>query len=226
MSILFSDQPTSVVHRRVNQGALLLLCLVGVAIGLSFAKACASIAYGYAAAYDYAAVDLIAAALFLLGIPPLIYWRTRWIGIGLIAAGVLCFVTFACGMRILLMENRVAWRHPHQMVSIGPDQKFSAVIYFKKNVTNQQVEDFRTSILMEPAMPRHDGRDFPIFVRQYLHLSPKQANGHKAIALMFSDDTPLDRREAYLAAIKSDNRIDAVFLNISPDSIHVDSKSP
>jgi hypothetical protein len=112
------------------------------------------------------------------------------------------------------------------MVSIGPDQKFSAVIYFKQDATDRQVEDFRTSILMKPAMPPLDGRDFPIFVREYLHLSPKQANGHEAIALMFSVDTPPDRREAYLAAIKSDNRIDAVFLNTSPDSIHANSGTP
>jgi hypothetical protein len=226
MAILFSDQPLSVVQRRMNWVALLLLGLLGVGLGLRVAKQCASISSGYAAAYNYPVVLFITFFFVLFGLPLLVYWRTRWVGCGLMLAGVLNLVAFVGGMRILLMENRLAWRHPQQMVSIGPDQKFSAVIYFKKDVTARQVEDFRTSVLMEPAAPRRDGSGFPIFVRQYLRLSPKQANGHEAIALMFSVRTHPDSREAYLAAIESDNRIDAVFLNTSPDSIHADSKSP
>jgi hypothetical protein len=226
MAVLFSDKPLSVVQRRVNWVALLLLGLLGIALGLKMAQECALITSGYAATYNYPVVLFITLLFLLLGLLLLVYWRTRWVGCALMLAGVLNVVAFVGGMRILLMENRVAWRHPQQMVSIGPDQRFSAVIYFKKDVNNRQVEDFRTSVLMEPATPRHDGRDFPVFVRQYLHLSPTQANGREAIALMFSVDTPPDRREAYLAAIKSDNRIDTVFLNSSPASIHADSKNP
>jgi hypothetical protein len=223
MAILLSDQPVSNVQRRINWGALLLLSLIGVAIGLRLAKQSASITSGYAAAYINPIVVVITLAFLLLGLPLIIYWRTRWIGFGLMAAGILNLAAFGGGLRILLMENRVAWHHPHQMVSIGPDQKFSAVIYFHKEVTDREVQDFTSSVLMESAMPRHPGRDFPIFVRQYLRLSPKQANGHRAIALAFLDNTPTDTVQPYLAVIKADNRVEAVFLNTFPDSIHPDS---
>jgi len=119
----------------------------------------------------------------------------------------------------------VAWRH-EQMVSIGPDQKASAVIYFRKQVTDQQVEDFARSVLMQPAMPRHDGRDYPTFVSEYLRLLPSQANGYEAVALTFFEKSPPDKVNAYLEAIKADGRVEKVFLNTSPVSIHIDSKHP
>ncbi len=192
MAILFSDQPLSSVQRRVNWGALALLGLSGVAIGWRAARECALIASGYAADYDYAIIFFLAIALCMLGLPLLIYWRTRWIGSGLIAAGFLAYVAFFSGMAVLSKEDRVAWRH-EKMISIGPDQKASVVIYFHKEVTDRQVEDFESSVLMEPAMPTHDGRDFPPFVRQYLRLFPRQANGHNAVALTFLDNAPPDR---------------------------------
>jgi hypothetical protein len=169
---------------------------------------------------------LIALVLFVLAIPMLVYWRTRWIGFGLAAAGVLSILAFAIGLRVLLKENRVAWQHPSQMVSISSDPNPSAVIYFKKDVTDQQVEAFRTSVLMEPAMPRHQGLDFPSFVSKYFRLTPNQANGHKAIALSFSNDAPTNEEKAYLSRIRADSRVETVFVNTPPDSIHPDSTHP
>jgi len=161
----------------------------------------------------------------MLGLPLLIYWRTRWLGGGLIAAGILSYVTFYAGTAVLLKEDLVAWRH-EQMVSIGPDQKASAVIYFRKEITQQQVEDFHSTVLMGPPLPGRDGRDYPTFVSMYLRLIPSQANGHRAIALTFLDNAPPDKVEAYLATIKADSRVETVFLNTSPNSIHADSKHP
>jgi len=225
MAILSSDRPLSVLQQRVNWGALLLLSLAAVAVGLWFTKQVASITSGYAADYDYAGAFFISIALCVLGLPLLIYWRTRWIGSGLIAAGVLGYVAFSIGMQVLLKENRVAWQH-EKMVSFGPDKKASAVIYFHKEVTDREVEDFASSVLMGPAMPRHEGRDFPAFVSQYFRLLPSQANGHNAVALTFWNNSPPDKVNAYLATIKADRRVETVFLNVSPDSIHADSKRP
>lgn len=86
------------------------------------------------------------------------------------------------------------------------------------------MEDFHSTVLMGPALPGRDGRDFPTFVSMYLSLVPKQANGHWAIALL--DNAPPDKVKAYLASIKADSRVETVFLNTSPNSIHADSKHP
>jgi len=225
MALLRPNQPLSVFQRRVNIGVQLLLSLAGIAFGLWNAKNCASITTGYAAGYDFAAAFFIAILLCLVGLPLLIYWRTRWFGSGLLAAGIVSYATFLGGIAVLTKLDKVAWRH-EQMVSIGPDQKASAVIYFRKQVTDQQVEDFARSVLMQPAMPRHDGRDYPTFVSEYLRLLPSQANGYEAVALTFFEKSPPDKVNAYLEAIKADGRVEKVFLNTSPVSIHIDSKHP
>lgn len=225
MALLRSNQPLSPLQRRVNRGALLLLALGGIALGLWVAKNCAALTSGYAADYDYAIAFFIAVTLYILGLPLLIYWRTRWVGAGLIAAGILSFATFYVRMVVLLKEDRVAWRHG-QMVSLGPDQRASAVIYFRKEITNRQVEDFNSTVLMRPAPPRHDGRDYPAFVSTYLRLLPGRANGHEAIALTFVRNAPPEKVNAYLATIEADSRVETVFLNIAPNSVPADSKHP
>ena len=74
------------------------MSLIGVAIGLRMAKQSASISSGYAAAYLNPIVLVITLAFLLLGLPLIIYWRTRWIGLGLIAAGILNLAAFGGGM--------------------------------------------------------------------------------------------------------------------------------
>lgn len=127
-------------------------------------------------------------------------------------------------MTVLLKLDRVAWRH-ERMVPFGPDQKASAVIYFRKGVTRQQVSEFDSSVLEEPTQ-KAPGHAHPAFVLVYLRLLPMQANGHEAIALTFSPNTPSDKLNAYLAKIKADNRVENVYLDTSPDSIRADSERP
>jgi hypothetical protein len=226
MALFVFDEPLSARQRSVNWGALLVLSLGGIVWGLEFAKQYASITSGYAAQYDYAIIVFVAIGLFILAVPPLIYWRTRWIGFGLAAGSVVSVLAFGIGMKILLKENRVAWQHPRGMVSISADSNPSAVIYFKKDVTDQQVEAFTMSVLMEPAMPRHQGLDFPPFVSKYFRLTPNQINGLKAIALSFSNDAPINEQTAYVSRIRADSRVETVLVNTPKDSIRADSTQP
>ena len=226
MALFVSDEPLSKRQRSLNWGALLVLSLGGIMWGLQFAKQRATITSGYAAQYDYAIVFFVAIGLLVLTVPLLIYWRTRWIGFGLAASSVLSILAFGIATRILLRENRVAWQHPPERVSISADSNSSAVIYFKNNVSDRQVEAFRTSVLMEPAVPRHHGLDFPSFVSKYFRLTPDQTNGHKAIALSFSNDAPIDEEKAYLSRIGADSRVVTVSVNAPKDSTRSDSTQP
>jgi hypothetical protein len=225
MAVLHPDQPLSRLQQGVNKAVLSMSALVGIALGLWEAKECAATTYGYVASYSYVLAPLLAVSFTILGLLLLIYWRTRWLGGGLIAVGILSCAVFYGGMTVLLKQDRVAWRHEPPMVRFGPDQKASAVIYFRKGITRQQVQDFSSSVLEEPT-PQRPGHGYPAFVRVYLHLVPSQANGHEAIALTFSYNTSADKVNAYLAKIKADNRVEKVFLNTSPDSIHLDSEHP
>ncbi len=226
MSLLHSNRPLSGLQQRVNRTALSLLALAGVALGWWEAKECAAIYYGYAAGYSFGIAVFLAVSLSTLGLLLTIYWRTRWFGCGLIAAGILSCAVFYGGIYVLLKQDRVAWQHEPPMVSIGPDAEASAVIYFRAGISSPQVEDFNSSVLMLPAKPSDNGRAYPPFVQEYLRLIPSQANGHEAIALTFFKNAPADKTTAYLTIIKADSRVEKVFLNMSPDSIKPDSNPP
>lgn len=220
MSLLLPDEPQTPFQHSLNRIVAVLLAAAGVGLGMWEARQCAAVRFGYAASYSYVTALALAAALFLIGLPLLVYWRTRWVGVGVLVAGILSCASFYAGMAVLLKLDRVAWRHEPPPVHFGPDQRASVVVYFRKGTTNQQIEDFNVSILQADAQPRHKGLDFPAFVSSYLRLLPNQANGHQAIALTFRNDAPPDQVNAYLTKIKNDERVDKIFLGISPESIH------
>jgi hypothetical protein len=222
MGVLHPDRPFSPRHRRLNRVVLLISVLIGITLGLEWARECAAIQSSYLASYDYATSFFLTIALCIFGLILLIHWRTRWFGAGFIAVGILSYIMFLGGMAVLTREDRVAWRH-EQMISIGPDQKASVVIYFRKGVTGQEVEDFNSAVLEVPTR-QSPGHGHPAFVQTYLRLAPMQANGHEGIALTFFDNTSTDKVDAYLTAIKADKRVETVFLNTSPNSIHADSE--
>ena len=225
MGVFRPNSPLSLRQRRVNKAVLLVSVLLGVAFGVVQARECAAISSAYLGDYNYAISFSISTSLTILGLLLLVHWRTRWFGAGFIAVGVLSYVTFLSGMAVLTKEDRVAWRH-EQMISFGPDQKASAVIYFRKAITSEQVEDFNSSVLMGPAMPRHAGRDYPPFVQSYFRLAPIQANGHEGIALTFFANAPTEKVNAYLSVIKEDMRVESMFLNVAPNSVHPNSSHP
>jgi hypothetical protein len=226
MGLLHSNQPLSVLQRRVNRSALPILALAGIALGLQGARECAVTTSSYLASYDYAGIWSLAFLFSALGLLLIVYWRTRWLGGGLIVAGILSCAVFYGSMAVLFKLDRVAWVHEKMISFGGPDRKASMVIYFRKGISPQQVEDFNESVLMGPAEPRHAGRDYPSFVQTYLGLIPSQANGHEAVALTFFNNTATDKVNAYLATIEGDSRVDKVFLNVSPDSIKTDPDLP
>jgi len=224
MGVLHPDRPLSPPQHRLNKVVVLISVLIGLALGVEWARECALTRSAYLADYSYAISFYTSIALTMLGLPLLIYWRTRWFGGGLIAVGILSYVMFLGGMAILLKEDRVVWRH-EQMISFGPNQKASAVIYFRRGITSQEVEDFNSSVLEVPT-PQPPGHGHPAFVQTYLRLAPMQANGHEAIALNFFDSASTDKVTAYLTRIKADVRVERVFLNVAPNSIHPDSEHP
>jgi hypothetical protein len=222
MAILHADEPLSSFQRNTNKAALVALPVLGIALGLEGARETARISSGYLASSGYAITFFISVLAFLLGLLMLIYWRTRWFGGGLIAAGILSYAVFIGGMSVLWKTDHVAWRH-EKMISVGLDQKASVIVYFRNGITGREVEDFDLFVL-QALSTQHEGRDFPPFVQTYLRLA--QANGHEGIALFFRNNAPPDKVSAYQETIKADNRVYKVFLNTVPSSIHFDSAHP
>jgi hypothetical protein len=222
MAVLRADSPLSSRQRHVNKAVLVALPTCGIALGLESARETARISSGYLASYYYASTFSISVIAVLFGLLMLIYRRTRRFGGGLIAAGILTYAVFIGGMFVLWRTDHVAWRH-EEMISFGPDQKASVVVYFRNGISGREVEDFDLFVLQAPST-QHQGRDFPAFVQTYLSLG--QASGHEGIALVFRNNAPAEKVSAYLQTIKTDKRVYKVFLDTVPNSIHIDSEHP
>lgn len=186
---------------------MIVLPVLGIALGGWEAKDCAAIRFGYAAGYAYAAAIFFAVALCATGLLLLIYWRTRRIGVGLIASGVLSCLTFYGSMAVLLRFDQVAWKHEPPPVAIGPDQRATLVIYFKHGTTGEQIEDFGSSVLT--------GTHYS----EYLRLLPDQANGHDAVALTYSNQTRPEQLTSYINHIEHDSRVEKIYRNVAPNAI-------
>jgi len=189
------------------------LAAIGIVLGAWEAKHCAAIRFGYAAGYAYATAVILAVGLCVTGLLLVIYWRTRGIGAGLVAAGLLGCVTFYGGMAVLLRLDSVAWRYEPPPVAIGPDQRASLVIYFLHGTAEPQIEEFRSSVLTDTA------GQMPSFVRGYLRLLPRQANGHDGVALMFSEAAGPEQVAKYVDKIKRDSRVASVYVDVAPNAI-------
>lgn len=205
MPVLSSNRPPSEALRLANRITLIVLSAIGIVFGAWQANHCAAIRFGYAAAYAYAAVVFLAVVLCVVGLLLAIYWRTRWIGAGLVAAGLLGCTSFYGGMALLLRLDRVAWRHEPPLVAFGPDQKAGLVIYFRHGTTDEQIEEFQ--------------KQTPSFVSEYLRLPPSQANGHDAVALTFSENARPDQVRWYIEKFERDGRVEKTYRDVAPTAI-------
>jgi hypothetical protein len=200
----------------VNRIAVIGLSAIGIALGAWQAKECATIRFGYVAAYAYTGAVFGAIGFCVIGLLLLVYWRTRGFGSALVAAGLLSCVTFYGCMAVLLRLDRVAWKHEPPPVAIGPDQKATLVIYFQRGTTDEQIEEFHSSVLI--------GTTEQSLVREYLRLLPSQANGHEGVALTLSEDARPEQILRYVERIEHDSRVEKTYRNIAPTAIHPQTK--
>ena len=191
------------------------LSAVGVGLGAWNAVDCASIRFGYVAGYSYLAAVSFAIICCCIGVPLAVWWRTRGVGAGLIATGILSCAIFYGGMSVLWRLDRVAWRH-EQRVKMTLSDKASLVIYLRLGTTERQLEEFRSSVLA----PQERKNNLPSFVGLYWRLAPDQANGHWGVALTFKDEARPEEVTGYVERIKRDSRVDNVYLNVAPNAIH------
>jgi hypothetical protein len=223
MPIFSADLPYDRAQRVRRWVIGIFIVVTGVAIAIWAAIDCSHIIYGYVASYTFAEIFYLSILIALVGIPLIVYWRTRSTGVVLIATGVLMYAIFLGTIGVLKKFDKVAWVHEPPMQHFGPDQPVSLVIYYKAGTTNDQIEDFIENRLEQPAEPRHAGKDYPEFVAEYMRLSTEQSNGFDGSALTFVANTSETQSAPYIAMIEADPRVQRVFRNVIPNSIHLPS---
>jgi hypothetical protein len=220
MSLLTSEVPYTKPQRLRRWIAAAVILAAALAFTVWAAEDCIRTQSGYVASYSYGEMLILSILICFIGILSLIYWRTRTTGAALIAAGLLMYPLFLGYIGVMKKLDRVAWMH-EPIVHFGPDQSASLVIYYRPGTTDAQIEDFIENKLEQPAAPRHDGKDFPEFVGSYSRLLTSQANGYEASSLTLRGNETAPQVLSYVSMIQSDPRVQRVFRNLAPDSIHL-----
>jgi hypothetical protein len=145
MALFRADHDTENTLQRSNRIAVIVASIAGIALGCFFAYDLTRLPSGYLAGYLTAAVLATEVLLTLIGALLLPFWRTRWLGVGLIVAGFLSLAAYEVGSNALLRFDLVPWRPPS--IDLVPGQQARVVIHFKSDVTEQQVNEFMSSKL-------------------------------------------------------------------------------
>ena len=222
MPIFQPSAPPSGSQRLLSKAAVVLGAAGCIGLGLWEAHHCAQVAFRSMVGSSYIAALLVAIAISLGGILLCIYWRTRALGLCLIVFGLLSYGVFLGGMAALKEMDKVAWQHETPAESVGPDEKASVVIYFRKGTTDEQIEAFHSTVLEQPGQPMHPEPEYPWFVINYLRLPPAQANGFDGVAVSFRHNVTRADTDPYLAKIRADERVEKVLLDVSPGAIAAD----
>jgi hypothetical protein len=157
-----------------NRIVVIAAAVGGISFGCFFAYRLTLTPSGYVV--PYLTISALAAAMLLalMGALFLIFERTRWLGLGLIIAGALTFATYEIGARALLRTDLIPWHPP--AIELVAGQPAGVLIRFKRNLTEQQVNDFMSSRLR--FMPNWaDSLDRP----------RREADGGWALTLIVSD---------------------------------------
>lgn len=116
-------------------------------------------------------------------------------------------------------EEIVQTYQKQKIVRFGPEVKASLVIVFKPDVTDEQVEGFRRSVL-RVATSNETESNYLSGIRQYLRVLPIQK--HNAVALTFHEDIAQAQREGIMKRVKSSPLVYKVFENIAPVDVKPD----
>lgn len=103
-----------------------------------------------------------------------------------------------------------------KMVRFGPDVKYSFVVYFKKKVTEQEIESFLGQNIHET---RADGKghSFRSGICEYLRLLPFQ--DHEAFAIQICEDAAAYERENVKKRLRASAIVHTVLENIAPAEV-------
>jgi len=123
---------------------------------------------------------------------------------------------------LLLISTACASLNPFvrdaEVQKIGPGEWHSMVVYFKSDITDEQVSSFNHNVIFQS---RWDGRgeDLREGIGMYIGLQPDQAHGHRGFAITFYKWATEEQRSAIKESIKSNDLVYKVFENIAPNDI-------
>ncbi|MGD0628654.1 MAG: hypothetical protein ABR987_04845 [Terracidiphilus sp.] len=210
--------------QRVFCKSVAIAVLIGACVfGIREAHTCAQITDASAGSSHYLITFLISIAIAIGGFLLCVYWRTRLLGASLILAGILSSLVFFGDFAWMTRQNEVAWRKRVLTISWAIDHKCSVVVYFRKGTPRQEIDDFIATVLEQPGQPMHPEPEYPWFIREHLSLPPSLANGYEAALVDFRDTAPESVTHPYIEKIRSDPRVERLFLNVNPTKIHIDA---
>ena len=116
-------------------------------------------------------------------------------------------------------EEVVQTYQRQRIVRFGPEVEADLVIVFKSAITDEQIENFRRTVLQVAAVDG-DGSRYLSGIRQYLRVP--QIQNHEAVALRFHEGITPGQREEIIRRVRSSSLVHKLFENIAPADVILD----
>lgn len=123
-------------------------------------------------------------------------------------------------LTLFLLLGLFTWpcsRDKEKMIPLGPDVKASLVIYFKKGVSDDQIDHFVKTVLSKPD-PQGRGYYSKDGVRDILIVYPP-VQDHEGYAVTFFPDATQAQRDELKAAVNASPIVYKVLENVAPADV-------
>jgi hypothetical protein len=103
----------------------------------------------------------------------------------------------------------------NEMIPVGPEVKASLVIYYKADITDEQIQEFTQQALSRPDFQGTGNR---YRVRDILQIF-EPVQGHQSTAVTFFPEATKAQREELKAAVMSSPIVYKVLENVAPKDV-------
>jgi len=165
---------------------------------------------GYVASYDFFVNfifgGVIIFVLFVTGIILLASSESRWYAPAFLMSCVLLPTSYVASLKVMSFLGQVRYEQEDRMIPIGSDMPKGLVVVFKRQTTNEQIEQFyRENIDFTKGLC--------LFTR------PPSIQGHEAIEVRFCASATEEQQAQLKAKVLSSPFVFKIFDDVRPSEI-------
>lgn len=191
-----------------------------LALGYWAAHEQAKIPSGYVASYRVLAYFFYGGILILIalisGIALLFSPKTRWSAPALLLVCVILPASYLGSLKTLSFLGKVRYEHEDRMIEIGSDMPKGLIIVFKKQTSQEQIEQFNREILSKPhpeGKGEYSADGTCVFTR------PPEIQGYDIVQIRFCPDSTDEQQAQLKANVLASPFVYKVFDDVKPSEI-------
>ena len=200
--------------------AYFLVMAFCLALGYWAAYEQAQIPSGYVASYSVLAYFFFGGILILIalisGVVLLFSPKTRWLAPAFLLVCILLPAGYLGSLKTLSFLGKVRYEHEDRIIEMGSDMPKGLVIVFKKQTSQDQIEQFNREIL---SKPHPEGKGYYSADGMCLFTRPPGVQGYDMVQIRFCQNSTEEQQAQLKADVLASPLVYKVFDDVKPSEI-------